>query len=523
MSTITALPFAPADTPAFIETISVPVDKPSFEVVPPLRQDLEDFGFNTFRQYRHWCATNGLVDGLRRGKRKLAPSWHRDPGQNYAPQQTSERRQFIENIATGRYPYASWHTITIDKSLGEDREKRHVLLHLLLHVDRFINVMRSKKFYRVGRHKNFLHGLLALVHHHQHWLRPLEEWSCAPCIDGTPRPADQFSSLLRHLLARYDVPHFMDVAFFEGTDERGLALQKWFIHVANGGNIRDIDTPIQLTKRMAHILLSAPVDNRFSVERNLRWAQIIGMGGDAQLARTILRTRLGRQFENDEFWSSVVLFLANNAMMDPEYIGPLIDYVHNMKFAPRRIVREEGGIEEAPPPQPNFTMKGRSATKLLGQVDAWHGHLSREQDVLFESWPSSGLRPYQFEEEIETIGRVRWTIQELLSSWELSAEGRALDHCVVSYSNQCADGKTSIWSIALQRWGRERRENVLTVAVDVKSKAITQARGRCNMQPDGKSSKKQQREGLGSYATLLNRSSHILKLWAAREQLSRDN
>jgi len=186
-------------------------------------------------------------------------------------------------------------------------------------------------------------------------------------------------------------------------------------------------------------------------------------------------------------------------------------------------VREGGGIEDAPPPQPNFTMKGRSATKLLRQVDAWHGHLSREQDVVFESWPSSGIRTFELEEELETIGLVRWTVQELLSSWELAAEGRALDHCVVSYSNQCADGKTSIWSIALQRWGRNLRENVLTVAVDTKSKTITQARGRYNMLPNGKLSKSQEQANLGSYVKMLKRSAHVLKLWSEREQLLREN
>ncbi|MGY8824125.1 MAG: PcfJ domain-containing protein [Candidatus Latescibacterota bacterium] len=510
MSIMTAPPPAPSESSAF-------------EVVAPLRQDLEGFGFKTFRQYRHWCATNGLVDGLKRGKRKLPPACYRDHNQDPALPPSLGRQQFLEQIATDRYPYDSWHTLAIKKTLGDDREKRQALLRLLLHIDRFMNVMRSKKFYNFGSHKNLMYGLLAIAYHHQRWLRPLEDWSCEPCINGHPRPTDQFSSLLRHLLARFEAPCFMDVTFFEGSDEHGLALQKWFISVANGGNIRDFDLPIKLTKRMGHALLTTPNDNRFSIERNLRWAQVKGMGGDAQLAKTVLHTRLGRNFEDDEFWGTVVLFLANNAMMDPEYIGPLIDYVHNMKFAPRRIVSEDGGIEEAPPPQPDFTMKGRSATKLLRQVDAWHGHLSREQDVIFESWPASGLRAFELEEEVESIGLVRWTVQELLSSWELSAEGRAMDHCVVSYSNQCANGKTSIWSIALQRWGRERRENVLTVAVDVKSKTITQARGRYNMQPSAKSSKKQQnRADLSSYVIMLNRSAHVLKLWAERAQLLRE-
>jgi hypothetical protein len=246
------------------------------------------------------------------------------------------------------------------------------------------------------------------------------------------------------------------------------------------------------------------------------------MGGDSALARTILRTRLGRQFDHDEFWSAVVLFLVNNAMMDPDCVGPLVDYVYNMKFAPRRIVREEGGVEEAPPPQPNFSMKGRSATKLLRQVDAWHGHLNREQHVVFQSWSPCGLRPHAVEEEAENLGKVRWTVQELLSSWELAVEGRAMKHCVVSYSDQCADGKTSVWSICMQKQGALERENVMTVAVDVATRTLTQARGRCNTLPrQPPKSASAQREDQAGYFDMLNRADSILKFWLERERIRR--
>ncbi len=54
---------------------------------------------------------------------------------------------------------------------------------------------------------------------------------------------------------------------------------------------------------------------------------------------------------------------------------------------------------------------------------------------------------------------MRWTVQELKSSWELAAEGTALNHCVVSYSDQCADGHTAVWSIGVQSLGEETRHD----------------------------------------------------------------
>ncbi len=56
-------------------------------------------------------------------------------------------------------------------------------------------------------------------------------------------------------------------------------------------------------------------------------------------------------------------------------------------------------------------------------------------------------------------------------------EGAQRHQAVVSYSDQCADGETAIWSIGAHREGPER-ENVLTVAVDVRERTVTQARGK---------------------------------------------
>ena len=205
-------------------------------------------------------------------------------------------------------------------------------------------------------------------------------------------------------------------------------------------------------------------------------------------------------------------------------MGSLVDYVHNMKFAPRRTVQEGGGLEEAPPPQPNFTMKGRSATKLLRQVEAWHGHLSREEYVNFQSWQPCGIRPWELEDEMDELGKVSWTVQELLSSWELAAEGRAMHHCVVSYSDQCADGNTAIWSICALQEGVEEREHVLTVALDIKTRTVTQARGRYNAVPNKPPKSGQVRSEIqGGYLRLLNRSEHVMQNGCSGERLRRDD
>lgn len=487
--------------------------------LPPIDAHIADLGFDSALAYRLWCHRSGFDNGLakdeaqRRLEREAALTRPR------LRHQTEARRRMHERLAAGQIDCGCFG----GRLPEDDPGSRRAMVALLRHADSFTDVCDAGRVLRRGPQRTLAWGLAQLARHCAAWLRPVEAF--AP--EGDLRDARGrrirgrlFHQLARHLLARYEVPDFMDTCWFETDEAAARQQQAWFIHVAQGGNIRRADTPIRLTRRMAHVFPLAP--RREPLLRNLRWAQVIGMGGSEELARSILRTRLGRRFEDDEFWSSVVLFLVHNAMLDPTWVGPVVDYVHNMKYAPRRVVRAQGGVEEGPPPHPEFTMKGRSATKLLRQVEAWHGNLSRESYVQFQTWPPCGVRPMELEDETEELGRVRWTVQELLSSWELAAEGTAMNHCVVSYSDQCADGQTAIWSIGAWRDGSDEREGVLTVALDIRERTVTQARGRHNALPHRKpTTARMRRATQGGYWELLNRSDHVLRAWLDREGLRR--
>ncbi len=439
-------------------------------------------------------------------------------GERGAAHHTAEQRHRIAELVVAPIP----HQEEAFRWIESDAAAIDAFRRLMLRFDRYVNVLQAKRLCRGGNYRSAIFGLAALSHHHASWLRSPESWHSSPTIAGKPQRIDQFADLARHLLAKYPVPSFMDAAWFKPYGPPALQAQKWFMLLATGSSVHDLDLPVALTHRMSHLLMQGR--NRDSIERNLRFAQTIGMGGDRPLAKAILRTRLGRQIQHDEFWRTVVLFLVNNSMMDPGAVGPIVDYIHNMKYAPSRVVQQDGVAVQGPPPRPDFSMKGRSATKLLRQVDAWHGHLSRENSVDFQSWNPCGLRPCETVEETPELGHVRWTVQELLSSWALAAEGRVMHHCVVSYSDQCADGRSSIWSISMQAQGEEEPVNVLTVAVDLETQSVTQARGRYNAAPNkpARNAKLQGEEESG-YLRMLNRSSIILQAWAEREHLRRDD
>jgi len=120
------------------------------------------------------------------------------------------------------------------------------------------------------------------------------------------------------------------------------------------------------------------------------------------------------------------------------------------------------------------------------------------------AWPSSGILGLSFEERIAprspdeppTLRIV--SIVELLSSFELAQEGRAMRHCVATYAGECIQGKASIWSLrATTRQGQKR---LLTIELDPRARTVRQARRLVN-RPAGP------------------RDREIVALWAERERL----
>ena len=354
----------------------------------------------------------------------------------------------------------------------------------------------------------FVEGLAELARRYKHWLRDPADWQ-PDAFD----PGRQFATLARHLVARYDVPTFMDAAWMRGRSEWAQRQQGWFLHIACGGNIRTSDLPVSFTKKMAHHFLLASPD--LTIEEAIRWGQVVGQGGSNALAGAVI-SRLGASYDNEPFWSSVIQFFIGNAV-DPERVGPLVDYVEMLKFLPQESYRPGGELEIKPPPEPNFSVRGRSLDKLIGQMEAWHEYLAREDRAPKVEWRKAEIGNF-VHEEIDTRNgrRVTWTITELLSQRELSAEGAELHHCVSVYAKNCRNGKTTIWSLQVKA-GKGRPRRLATVEVDPKTRKVTQLRGRYNMMPD-----KVGRKNVGQdkrYMEFIMRAPAILRMWAQKEHL----
>lgn len=394
-------------------------------------------------------------------------------------------RRFLEAACIGKIDPATidrpgWKEVAAAISACKVKPKdREGLAEFLLHLEKVSDLVFEAVV--IARQPMlYLQGLLRLYERRGQWLREPQTWR-----PKTHNPRRQFSSLARHLFARFDVPVFLDTAWLR-SDRGAFRYRNWFVHIGLGKNIRTAKTPYPMTKMIAHHFVHAP-DN-ISIEGALMLADIQSLGGSTRLADALMATRLGHRVETDTqkraFWLSVYRFFIANPLLDLRHAGPIVDFLNFQKFEAQEVLIGPGEVERRLPPQPNLTMSRRTPESLLRQVEEWHGELRVASKNEKRFWRSSGVRGFTM-----TTGprgrpeqQVIWTARELLSGRELVDNGRRLRHCVASYASSCAAGACSIWSLDCREHGQERGESVLTIEIDAKG-AMVQARGHSNRWP----------------------------------------
>jgi PcfJ-like protein len=289
-------------------------------------------------------------------------------------------------------------------------------------------------------------------------------------------------SLAQHLVCTFAVPKFLAAAWYATDDAYAEKKREWFIAHASGRSFRSLDLPIAMTRKMEHIFLSS--GDHLTIEHAMRRAELLALGAPDELARAVLATRLAIDLRNGDFWRTVLRFLVANAgAIEPAQVGPLIDFVQAIRHE-RVTVDRPGGLEMREPPQPLFSMKGRTVQSLLRLMQDWHRSLGVANGGL--TWAPSPLQPMSREEPSRdpSVPPTVWHLMELTNGAQLRTEGAALHHCVASYADLCWRGSSRIWSLRVRRGAKVRP--VLTIEVDMKRRAVVQARGWRNRRAAGK-------------------------------------
>jgi hypothetical protein len=328
--------------------------------------------------------------------------------------------------------------------------------------------------------------LRSLAERQNQWLRSPHGW--LP-VGASLRL--EFRSLATHLLARYQVPAFMDSVWDLPPGPDAFPQQVWWIRLARGASFRDLNLPLAFTRRMEHFTRQSP--DHYTALEALRYGESLALGGNIRLAREIAASRLGRKIEHSAFWRTVLLFFVNHPDMGLNWVVPIVDFVQANKFTGEPIVTAHGtGHRRAP--WPDFSIKGRTLASMMRLVREWHGDMTSKNPRDSFSWAASNIQGFRFIEACDQPERQReWTIRELLTSPDLYLEGRALRHCVFTYAPKCRRGESTIWSLRLRTDQHEKR--IATIEVNPRKGEIIQTRAKAN-----------------SYAS--ERSQEIIRRWA---------
>lgn len=313
-------------------------------------------------------------------------------------------------------------------------------------------------------------ALLSLARQRPHWIRPLSEWR-----PPGRNPARQFSHLARFLLARYQVPAFLESAFFERDPGE---TESWLRHVGQGASLRTAPgMTAPLTKRMAHHALQAP--DVCTPVQAVRWGQVLALGGDPQLAFAVNKSTLGDALvsEPQEAWRlAIIHWLVNHQPLEPERVKNLVDFAIRSKRRERQFSLQgrtpqsiERLIEEA-------RMRAQARARERTRED------SEEQTrYQYRQFAPSGLAAGIWEFG-NGARRQIWMLDEIRCNRDLIQEGRHMRHCVATYEDYIVAGTSSIWTLRVEREGSVKR--AVTIEVAPKTGQVIECRGKCNRSPN---------------------------------------
>ena len=326
------------------------------------------------------------------------------------------------------------------------------------------------------------------------FVRPPETWR------GTHQSIyGEVASLARHLLCRHDVPRFLSLVWFGDTSPYARHKREWYIAHGNGQSFRSLDLPMPMTRRMECLFLSSA--DHLSFEGAMRRAELLALGAGNDLTDAVLATHLGRDLAHASFWRTVLAFFVRCAdELRPAQVGPIIDFIDGVRHRRLEAPGVDGTTIVMLPPQPAFSIEGRTVGSLSRLVEEWHRGVGWSPPGA-ASWNRSRQRPMLVREQPldPSAEPVVWELVELTNVADLQREGRALRHCVAAYACLCLRGRSRIWSLRRGRGSRTARA-VVTVEVDPANDTIVQARGWCNQRPS-------------------RRVRQMIHAWAGREKL----
>jgi hypothetical protein len=287
---------------------------------------------------------------------------------------------------------------------------------------------------------------------------------------------NHFFKLIYNLFTDFGISYFFISHFINGSLK--IQEKEWFYNVLQGGNlVYSKNLPCILTKKSAHFFNTMPeqwknnafestfespkrlygISSRnYTLTQCLIYCSIYFDVRDEIYTQEVLRNI--RRIDQLDFWITTLCKLYHKGLRDV-YVNQVIDYIEDQVFRRRR----------------NIDFNTKKLSNLLEEVNTWHEELRLMRQGNYRRTyylPKSDINTYK----IEYKGR-RFKVMQLLTNKELIEEGRTLSHCVGTYTDNCIDRGSYIFSMRLER---EDEVTLPLITIEVNANTIRQKKGKWN-------------------------------------------
>lgn len=335
------------------------------------------------------------------------------------------------------------------------------------------------------------------------WIRSPLDWQ-----------AQSNKGLFEHLFVQYEAPKFLKACWSRVLDEENVQWLLCYLMYVQGGSLKSLINSFDWTpasNKLWHELFNCPA--AMLPEQAVLYAEFKRLGGwDEDFAclmeneAYVIDLLAPVSVESRDFWYDTCRWTINKQ--------------HELSAEQNRKVLwwARHQFTEFARHGESYRLQGRSLAKVLDSIKEYEDEQAliarararlaergrqvsmarneerdrlREQDRQFRleqmanryaydeygnynldlSWEQRG-----WNWSVRAHGQ-EWSLREITNTKDLIAEGSAMGHCVGSYSENCAEGHSVIFSL---KCGGAR---AVTIEIDPKSRHVVQASAHCNADP----------------------------------------
>lgn len=263
--------------------------------------------------------------------------------------------------------------------------------------------------------------------------------------------------ILKPLLGKYVLPEIFYNRFHKfnwSADQSAFRL-----HALMGKPLHQFEgLPFKLTQKACHVFLTMPEFTRYSFWTNLAAAQLISKGVNRNFTEAVLAL-LERFQGRYDFWINVFDLLFKRGLATNELVN-LCDYIRFVFFDLNQKI----------------DLKNISLNSLRMRSLEWHTN-QRMTKIVNKKLPLLDIKKFTYTDPHTDL---KYCIRQLVTAAELYAEGKWMNHCVYTYTNDCLKGNSYIFS--LRNIDDKTQLPIVTIEVS-RSKIIFQKKGKYNRMP----------------------------------------